>query len=197
MRKLRLGCVAMALAFVVGDDSLRGDADKEVKSDRVARLINELIRELGHNRFTRREAASKELGALGPAALDALRKAAASTQDHEIKRRVGALIEAIAEARQKERNMLLEKSFINGTKWRVAVFVQGWPEAPDPTPWTFHADGTVQAGALWKGYWQPDGENAVHVSINNGTDEFRVVFLSRRKFVAIKGDEMYRVGSAP
>ena len=57
-----------------------------------------------------------------------------------------------------------------------------------------HVEGTVQAGDLWKGTWEQDGENAVRVVLEY--DECRVVFLSPRRFVAFKGDELYRQGSA-
>ncbi len=195
MRTVRLIGVAVALALIAQVATLRGDGGKEVKSGRVAALIQELIEELGDGKFVKREAASKELLALGPAALDALRKAATSNDDLEVKTRAAAVIKVITEAQQKERSKLLDKSFVNGTEWHVAPFERGWPVAPDPIAWTFHRDGTVQAGTLWKGTWHPDGENAVRVSINKGADEFRVVFLSPRKFVALKGDELYRVGS--
>jgi uncharacterized protein (TIGR03067 family) len=59
-------------------------------ADRVARLV----KQLGHDQFAKREAASKELNAIGEPALDALRKA--TTEDNaEIRRRAASLRDAI------------------------------------------------------------------------------------------------------
>ncbi len=70
--------------------SLRGDPGKETEPERIARLI----KQLGDDDFEKREAASKELDAIGEPALDALRKAA-SDDDAEIRRRAEQLFQVV------------------------------------------------------------------------------------------------------
>jgi hypothetical protein len=85
-------CTVVALALVAGLGSLRGNSGKAAKSDRVATLI----RHLGDDAFARREAASKELEDIGEPALTALRRAATSSDDLEIRRRAKRIIQTIA-----------------------------------------------------------------------------------------------------
>jgi hypothetical protein len=61
------------------------------KDDRIALLINQL----GDEKFTRREAATKALAKIGEPGLVALRKAAASHDDIEVRARAGRLVETI------------------------------------------------------------------------------------------------------
>jgi hypothetical protein len=82
----------VALALVAGLGSLRGNSGKAAKSDRVAALI----KQLGDGAFATREAASKELVDIGAPALAALRKAATSSADLEIRRRAERIIQTIA-----------------------------------------------------------------------------------------------------
>ncbi len=58
--------------------------------------INALIRQLGDNRYARREAASRELEALGESAWYPLRKAAVAGADGEIRRRARNISETLA-----------------------------------------------------------------------------------------------------
>jgi HEAT repeat protein len=74
--------------------TLRGDPGQELDAERIARLI----KQLGDDSFARREAASKELEGLGAPAVAALRKAAASDDDPEIRRRAHRIEEAITDA---------------------------------------------------------------------------------------------------
>jgi uncharacterized protein (TIGR03067 family) len=69
---------------------LQGDPDKDKETERIARLI----KQLGDDAFANREAASKELDAIGAPALDALRKAA-SDDDAEIRRRAEQLFQVV------------------------------------------------------------------------------------------------------
>jgi len=87
--------VGVILAAQAG--TLRGDPGKETDANKVARLIQQL----GDDAFAKREAASKELEAIGAPALAALRKAAASSDDFEIRRRAERIGETIAEAAAK------------------------------------------------------------------------------------------------
>ena len=91
MRAGAFVCAVVALALVAGVGSLRGNSGKAAKSDRVAALI----KQLGDDAFARREAASKELEDIGEPALAALRKAATSSDDLEIRRRAERIIQTI------------------------------------------------------------------------------------------------------
>src|SRR6478609_7317721 len=70
----------------------RGEPGKETETERIARLI----KQLGDDSFRKREAATKELDAIGEPALAALQKAAASSDDVEIRWRAGRVSDAIA-----------------------------------------------------------------------------------------------------
>ncbi len=63
------------------------DADKD--------RLDDLVQQLGHDEFAKRQAASKALEALGEPALGALRKAAKSSGSAEIRRRAQQLVEVI------------------------------------------------------------------------------------------------------
>ena len=62
---------------------------------RLSRRITALIAQLGDNSFARREAASKALVAIGPPAFAALRKAARSSADLEVRKRAQRALRAI------------------------------------------------------------------------------------------------------
>jgi hypothetical protein len=87
---IRLCVVGIVLLAVPG--AVLGDQPAEPLSDRVARLI----KQLGHDRFAKREAASKELDVIGEPALDALRMAAASNADPEVRRRAETALRMIS-----------------------------------------------------------------------------------------------------
>jgi hypothetical protein len=81
------------------------------------------------------------------------------------------------------------------TTWSVASFEGAVVGSYHPVPWVFDDNGNVGAGGLWSGKWSASGDsNAVDVSIENGQDDFRVVFVSGGWFVASKGDNLYRLG---
>ena len=91
MRRFLLAAVALALGSGAGSTS--GDPQQSKKSDR----IDGLIKQLGDRSFAKREAASKELEAIGIPALRSLRKAASSSSDLEIRRRAERAYKAIYE----------------------------------------------------------------------------------------------------
>src|SRR5262245_52047337 len=84
--------VGVILAAQAG--TLRGDPGKETGAERIARLI----KQLGDAAFKKRQAATEELQAIGAPALAALRRAAASSEDAEIRRRAEHIGDIIAEA---------------------------------------------------------------------------------------------------
>jgi HEAT repeat protein len=77
MRPESFVCAVVALALVVGV----WNSGNAARSDRVAVLI----KQLGDDAFAKREAASSELENIGEPAIPALRKAATSIDDLEIR----------------------------------------------------------------------------------------------------------------
>ena len=93
MRTHLLLCATVSLGLAAAPVIPGGDAGKTATPDRLASLI----RQLGHAKFVQREAASKELEALGAAALPALRQAAAYSKDAETRRRAETLVAVISQ----------------------------------------------------------------------------------------------------
>jgi len=89
--RMRPITVALATAAIISSLLVALEPTKEAKPDRTA----ELIKQLGDDKFTKREAATKELKALGEPALPALQKAATSSKDAEIRLRASRLVDAI------------------------------------------------------------------------------------------------------
>jgi uncharacterized protein (TIGR03067 family) len=92
MRAAALVGAVIGILLTTQPAALRGDPAKETEAEKIARLI----RQLGDDAFAEREAASKELDAIGEPALGALRQAAASSDDAEIRQRAGRLVQGIA-----------------------------------------------------------------------------------------------------
>jgi uncharacterized protein (TIGR03067 family) len=86
-----VGAVVVAI-LTAEAGNLSADPGKETETERIARLI----KQLGDDAFAKREAASRELDAIGEPALASLRKAAASSDDIEIRRRAEKIVGAIA-----------------------------------------------------------------------------------------------------
>jgi hypothetical protein len=113
MRAGTFVCAVVALALVAGVGSPRGDSGTAAESDRVAALI----KQLGDDRFAKRKAASKELEDIGEPALAALRKAATSRDDLEIRRRAERIIQTIT-TRAADAAIQRELAAFKG-KWNV------------------------------------------------------------------------------
>lgn len=103
----------VALALVAGVGSPRENAGQAATSDRIAALI----KQLGDDEFTKREAATKELTDIGEPALAALRKAATSSADLETRRRAERIIQTI-ETRAAEAAIQRQLAAFKG-KWNV------------------------------------------------------------------------------
>src|SRR5262245_38580130 len=115
MRTCVFVCIVV-LTVAVASHAGRGKEEAE----RIARLI----RQLGDDAFEKREAGSKELDALGEPALGALRKAAASSDDLEIRRRAERILAAVtARVRAAVTKKELEK--LQGTWSLVSSEVNG------------------------------------------------------------------------
>jgi hypothetical protein len=90
---------ALGLSFVISEGAVGGDPDRWASSRAIARLIVHL----GDDAFDKREGASKELEAIGEPAIAALRQAAASSDEPEIRRRAEEVLQALRiRAEQKE-----------------------------------------------------------------------------------------------
>jgi uncharacterized protein (TIGR03067 family) len=83
-------CYIVSILLLAAPGGLLGVQPDEALGDRVARLV----KQLGHDKYAQREAASKELDAIGEPALDALRRAM-SHDDAEIRLRAANLVDAI------------------------------------------------------------------------------------------------------
>jgi hypothetical protein len=121
MRTYSVVLLVLAGIPTVGSASILRDPDRDVTAERVAGLI----KQLGDPKFARREAAFKELVAIGEPTLDALRKASAST-DPEVRTRAERAVDSI-NARACERELARLDGYwktadgawleINGDRW--------------------------------------------------------------------------------
>src|SRR5262245_6884322 len=124
MRRAALFCMAVGLVAGGSLVPLRGSTNKKgPDSERVAQLI----RQLGDDDFRKREAASKGLAAIGEPALAALKKAAASDADPEIRRRAEGIIQTIT-----GRLAAAEQKRLEGT-WVGVAHEENGKEAPSRT----------------------------------------------------------------
>src|SRR5947209_4935109 len=88
--RTRLGVGIGLLGLLLALPPAAGADDAKATAARVAQLV----KQLGSNAFAEREAASKQLEAIGPPALDALRPAA-NAPDPEVKRRARELVQRL------------------------------------------------------------------------------------------------------
>jgi hypothetical protein len=145
MRIYTVACAVVGLALLVVAGTPGREPSKKSDNQRVARLI----RQLGDDEFAKREAASKELETIGAPAMGALRKAAASGDDLEIRRRSKQLVQAIAGR--------LRKTSISGRWTGYGVNSLG-QQSPGEMVITEEPDGTLT------GKWGAP----MHLTIENG-----------------------------
>jgi len=92
MRTCTFVGAVVGIILIAQAGTLRADPGNETETDRVVRLI----KQLGDDAFAKREAASKELDAIGAPALDALRKAASDDDpDPETRQRAEQTARAV------------------------------------------------------------------------------------------------------
>ena len=128
MRAGALALLAIGLAFVNG-------AGEGAQRDRIAALV----RQLGDREFAKREAASKELDAIGEPALDALRKAA-TDDDAEVRRRAAKVLGAIT-GRLRAAAAKKDLAKLQGTWYTVSINHRGTAGGEDRTD-TITYEGT-------------------------------------------------------
>src|SRR6516164_7464521 len=95
MRAWTLPAIVLTLAVVGESAILPIQSGKKGKAETQSERVAALIRQLGDEKFATRQASSNELEAIGEPALDALRKAAASGGNAEIRRRAEQLVRVI------------------------------------------------------------------------------------------------------
>jgi hypothetical protein len=145
MRGSLFVCVTWGLILTTEHGIGQGGSGKEADKEKTARLI----KQLGDDEFVKREAASKELESIGLPAMGALRKAAASAEDPEIRQRSKQLVEAIASR--------LRKTSITGRWTGYGVNSLG-QQSPGEMVITEEPDGTLT------GKWGAP----MHLTIENG-----------------------------
>jgi uncharacterized protein (TIGR03067 family) len=121
--------VLLAASLVFITSAQTADKPKEAPVAAANDKIDRLIKQLGDDKFAKREAASKELDALGEKALTALHKATATNGDLEIRRRAECIIRSMAERAAKK-----ELERFRGTWARVS-------ENADVARWTLVYEG--------------------------------------------------------
>ena len=94
--------------------------------------------------------------------------------------------------------MSINPSFVNNTRWRVAAFEDDGTRIGkfNSVEWLFRRTREVEATGHWHGEWIDIGINKAMVSIggDNWIDDFEVCFLNPRRFIALKGGDLYRIG---
>ncbi len=95
MRSRTMMSVVIALACAGGPVALRTQTGQDGAAQKQRERVAALVRQLGDQQFARRQAASRELEAIGEPALEALRRAAAAADSPEIRKRAEQLVKAI------------------------------------------------------------------------------------------------------
>jgi hypothetical protein len=88
-------CLAVGAFILRGVSAQDPNPDRKTKNTPDEKTIRALIAQLGDNAFEKREAADKQLAAIGLPALELLRKTAADGTDLEARERAAKLVEQI------------------------------------------------------------------------------------------------------
>lgn len=179
----------VGVAFLAVAGSLLGESPDELMASRVGRLVQQL----GHNEFAKREAASKELDAIGEPALDALRKAT-SHEDAEIRQRAEKIVSTItSRIRAAVTKKELEK--LQGTWSLVSMEVGGRQiQEEDKTfiltfrgdKWSLHVNGQLSQAGTVQQIEVKAKHNAIDLPITEGGN----VGTTATSIYALDGDLM-------
>src|ERR1043166_2910287 len=185
-------CIA-GIVLIAASGSFPGDQPKERMADRVARLV----KQLGHENFAKREAASKELDAIGEPTLNALRKAA-SSDDAEVRRRAEQLVASITlraqaavtkkELEKLQGSWILVASETNGQR----VNREGHVFTFKGDKWTTHLGDQLLQGGSIKCIEVKEKFNTIDLPITDGGN----VGVTAISIYAIDGDTLTYVNSA-
>lgn len=164
--------LVVGLVLLVVPGGLLSDPPDERLADRLAQLV----KQLGHNEFGKREEASKDLDAIGEPALDALRKAA-SDADAEVRRRAEGLIASItARVRAAVTKKELEK--LQGTWFLLSQEVNGRQAKGEDQSytltfkgdkWSLHVNGQLSQAGLVRQIEVKANYNAIELPITEGS----------------------------
>jgi len=119
-------CAAIGTLLAAQTGVLEGDAAREMEKD--ADRITRLIQQLGDDAFAKREVASEELVVIGEPALPALQKAAASSEDIEIRVRAQKVARDIA-ARRLAAHAKKELEGLQGAWYSTSTEAGGLPQS--------------------------------------------------------------------
>jgi WD40 repeat protein len=163
--------VVVVVILTAEAGSLSADPGKENETERIARLI----KELGDDVFAKRQAASRELDAIGEPALPALQQALAS-DDPEVRRRAEILVAAIGSKLYVE---LLCLSGHTSPVWSVSVSADG------ERLLTSSEDKTLRL-------WDTATGKCVHVFTGHTDHIFGAALAPDAKLVLSAGDQTVR-----
>jgi len=185
MRSCTLVSLILLGATPVGSGSILGDPNKDRTADRIAGLI----KQLGDGRFTKREAAGRELIKIGEPALERLRKAATAA-DPEVQARAERIITTICgQVTRRE----LEK--LHGTWSLVSYDFNGARlKGEDKThlfvfkgdEWALQINGVLFQGGTVQRIEVKEKLNAIDLLITQGSG----VGLTAISIYAIDGDSL-------
>lgn len=186
--------ISIALIVLAAASGVPGQSDHETVTHRIDRLV----RQLGDDRFARREAATKELEAIGEPALGALRKAA-SHDDAEIRWRAKKVVDSIT-SRVRAAVTKKELERLQGTWSLVSMEVGGRQiKGEDQTftltfkgdKWSLHADGRLSQAGTVQQIEVKGKHNAIDLPITEGGN----VGTTATSIYAVDGDLMRYLNS--
>lgn len=175
-----LVCLAGAGARLAAEDTKAGPDE-----------IQALVKTLGDEDFEKREAAEKKLADLGPAAFDALRRAAAHGDTEELQTRAGKLAQKLVQAEQakgwkRARVPLSGISFLGGGAGILAVGSAGVARLVIP------GDKATQVEAVDEGVRVLHGEGKAKLEIVESLAGLRVT-QGETVVKAVDGDDLEKV----
>jgi RNA polymerase sigma factor (sigma-70 family) len=140
-----MGVLSMATGQQPTSKAKQDDPGKETDAEKIAHLI----KQLGDDVFANREAAGKELETIGTPALAAVRNAAASSDEAEIRQRAERLVKSITEAAAKA-----ELAKLQGV-WTVDSYEMEGKQLPDKDK----RSAMTIVGDKWVIMWVTDDES--------------------------------------
>lgn len=181
-----LAGLAALLLLAGGAETMAGEGGKETEAERIPRLIGQL----GDDKVSKREAAEKELQAIGGPALAALQAAASGSDDTEVKKHAERLVAAIQREIPKR-----ELARIEGTWVRQTAEANGNVAPKDDPPVRYVLEGgsvkvligdQVKQEATWTIVEAAGDTILVDYSITGGVNQGTLV----RGIYTIRGDDL-------
>jgi uncharacterized protein (TIGR03067 family) len=162
--------------------------------------ILELVRQLGHEEFVQRERAGQQLLALGEEALSALRRAAASDTDPEIRWRAEQIVQSTlanmsAAATQRALAELQGKWTLVSSEaggQRTGGENKDYVFAFQGDKWSIHAGGLLSQGGTVTRIEVKEKLNAIDLAITEGAN----VGVTAISVYAVEGDTLKYINSA-